>query len=202
MNQFSRNTVLLAAAVALAGCSGANSSGQTDSSPPLQGATIGGPFTLTDQDGKTVTSASFAGKYRVMYFGYTYCPDVCPVDMQHLGQGMRMLAKSDPGVAAKVVPIFVSVDPERDTPSVLKQYVAAFYPTMVGLTGSDQAIAKTAKEYHIFYQKVPAKNGSGQYLINHSQVAYLMSPENKPIALVPVDESAQSVADTLRRWVS
>ncbi|HEX8213987.1 MAG TPA: SCO family protein, partial [Allosphingosinicella sp.] len=97
-------TLAAAAALLLAACS--PTSGD---SPPLQGATIGGPFTLTDQDGKRVSDRDFAGKYRLVYFGFTYCPDVCPVDLQSIGQGLRQLEKSDPGVAAKVQPVFITV---------------------------------------------------------------------------------------------
>ena len=95
---------------------------------PLAGAKIGGPFALIDENGRPVTDRSFAGKYRVMYFGYTYCPDVCPVDVQTIAQGLAELEKRDPALAARVVPIFVTVDPARDTPAVLKQFTAAFSP--------------------------------------------------------------------------
>src|SRR4051812_20940876 len=108
---------LFALPLALAAC------GQTAAAPepPLAGARIGGPFALTNQDGKAVTPRDFAGRYRLMYFGYTYCPDVCPVDLQKLMAGYRELEKSDAQLASKVAPIFVTVDPERDTPTVLKQ---------------------------------------------------------------------------------
>lgn len=191
---------VIAAALALAGCGGSSDQAR-DSDPPLAGSSIGGPFTLVNQDGKTVSQADFAGKYRIMYFGYTFCPDVCPVDMQNLGTAMRTLDKIDPELSKKVVPIFVSVDPARDTPGVLKEFTSAFYPRLVGLTGSPDAIAKTAKEYAIFYKKVPPQNGAEGYLVNHSTSAYLMSPKGDPIALVPVDESPESVEDVLKRWV-
>ncbi|WP_375182575.1 SCO family protein, partial [Sphingomonas adhaesiva] len=113
--------VAAALALALAACSA-----QPAATPPLAGARIGGPFTLTDQNGRTVTDRDFAGKYRIMYFGYTYCPDVCPTDAAAIGKGVALLAKSDPDLAKRIVPIFVSVDPERDTPKVLKSFVSAF----------------------------------------------------------------------------
>ncbi|MBR0552971.1 SCO family protein [Stakelama marina] len=190
----------LAVALVLSGC-GASSEPARDQAPPLAGASIGGPFTLVNQDGRTVTQADFAGKYRIMYFGYTYCPDVCPVDMQNLGTAMRDLDKNDPAISKKIVPIFVSVDPARDTPDVLKQFVSAFYPRLVGLTGSEDAIARTAKEYAIFFKKVPPSEGTKGYLVNHSTTAYLMSPNGDPIALVPVDESPDAVEAVLKRWV-
>ena len=169
--------------------------------PPLEGARIGGAFALVDQDGRTVTDRSFPGQWRIMYFGYTFCPDVCPLDMQKVGAGLRLLEKSDPGIAAKVTPIFVTTDPERDTPAVLKQFVTAFHPRMIGLTGSPAAIAAVEKAYSVFAAKAAPAAGGG-YLVNHSRQAYLMSPQNKPLALVPADESPQAVADTLKAWIA
>ena len=135
---------LLALPLAIAAC------GQPVSpEAPLAGASIGGPFTLVNQDGRQVSDRDFAGRYRLMYFGYTYCPDVCPVDLQKLMSGYAQLEKADPKAAEKVAPIFVSVDPERDKPPVLKQYVSAFHPKLTGLTGSPAEIAKVAKAYAI-----------------------------------------------------
>ncbi|CAN5564741.1 hypothetical protein BH10PSE14_BH10PSE14_34200 [soil metagenome] len=168
--------------------------------PPLEGAKIGGPFTLIDQDGRTVTERSFAGKYRIVYFGYTYCPDVCPTDAQHIGAGLRLIEQADPALAAKIVPIFITVDPARDTPAVLKSFTAAFHPRMVGLTGSPDAIAATAKAFAVYYRKGEVTENGG-YMVDHSSVAYLMDPDGKPLALVPVEQPPQAVADEVRRWV-
>lgn len=179
----------------LAGCSPASAP-----EPPLAGATIGGPFALTDQDNRPVSDRDFSGKYRVMYFGYTSCPDVCPTDMQTLGAGMKLLDQRDPALARRIVPVFVTVDPARDTPAVLKTFVAAFYPRLIGLTGSAQAIAKVAKEYRVFYQAQPP-GPTGDYVVQHSDQALLFSPEGKPIVIVPVQETAQAVAATLEQWV-
>jgi protein SCO1/2 len=169
--------------------------------PPLAGATIGGPFALTDQAGHRVTERSFAGRYRIMYFGYTSCPVVCPTDLQTLGAAMRLLDKSDPARAKRVVPIFVTLDPARDTPAVLAPYVAAFDPHMVGLTGSPQAIARVAREYRVFYQAEPA-DAAGNYVVQHSDQALLFGPDGKPIAILPIGDGAQAVADTLAKWVA
>jgi protein SCO1/2 len=169
-------------------------------SPPLEGARIGGPFALTDQDGRPRTDRDFAGRWRVMYFGYTFCPDVCPVDMQNLGAGLRLMEKSKPALAAKIVPVFVTVDPARDTPPALRQFVTAFHDRMVGLTGSPQAIAAAAKAYGVWFEKGEKSEGGG-YLVNHTRQAYLMSPDGKPIALVPTDQSPAAVAETLEHWV-
>ena len=179
--------------IALAACSPAAEA------PPLAGAAIGGPFTLTDQDGKPVSDRDFVGKYRIIYFGYTYCPDVCPVDVQNLAAGLKKVEASDPKLGARIVPIFISVDPARDTPPVLKQFVRAFHPRMVGLTRSPQAIAAVAKEYAIFYQPQP-RTADGGYTVNHSRQAYLFSPDGKPIALLSQDGKPEVIADEIRRW--
>jgi protein SCO1/2 len=181
-------------ALLLAGCSGSNAE------PPLQGAKLGGPFTLTDQNGRQVTDKQFAGKYRIIYFGYTYCPDVCPVDLQTIGKAMRSLEKSDPELAAKVQPIFISVDPARDTPEVLKQYVAAFHPRLIGLTGTKEQIAAVQKEFGVYSQQ-EEKRGATEYEVNHSRIAFLFGPKGEPIAILPHDEGADAVAAEIKRWV-
>ncbi|RZF65323.1 SCO family protein [Sphingomonas populi] len=200
MNEIVRARVALLAALLVAAAPVACSKPADTAPAPLAGAKIGGPFRLTDQDGRTVTDASFAGKYRVMYFGYTFCPDVCPTDMQTLGAGLRAFEAKDAARGAKVVPVFVTVDPERDTPAVLKPFVAAFHPRMIGLTGTPQAIAATAKDYAIFYEKQPPAPGGG-YMVQHSRVAYLMDPQGKPLVLIPVDKTPDDVAAELGRWV-
>lgn len=182
------------APVVLFACSPA----QAPSRPPLEGARIGGPFTLTDQNGKAFSDKALAGKYRVMYFGYTFCPDVCPVDVQNLAAGLKLVEKSAPELGARVVPVFVTIDPERDTPAVLKQFTSAFHPRMVGLTGSPEAIAKVAKEFAIFYQR--GEGTAGGYLMNHSRQAYLMAPDGKPLALLPQEGPPQAIADEITRW--
>ncbi|MBD8619542.1 SCO family protein [Sphingomonas sp. CFBP 13728] len=167
--------------------------------PPLEGARIGGAFTLTDQNGKTVTEQAFAGKYRIMYFGYTFCPDVCPTDVQAIGAAVKRLEASDPSLAAKIVPVFVTVDPARDTPAVLKQFVSAFHPRMVGLTGTDAQIAKIKTEYAVYSSKGDASPGGG-YLVNHSRQAYLMDPDGKPLALLPQEQGPDAVVTEIKRW--
>ncbi|AOH86536.1 electron transporter [Sphingomonas panacis] len=200
MNEIVRARVALLAALLVAAAPIACSKPADTAPAPLAGAKIGGAFRLTDQDGRTVTDASLAGKYRVMYFGYTFCPDVCPTDMQTLGAGLRAFEAKDAARGAKVVPVFVTVDPERDTPAVLKPFVAAFHPRMIGLTGSPAAIAAVAKDYAIYYEKEPPAPGGG-YMVQHSRVAYLMDPQGKPLVLIPVDKTPDDVAADLGRWV-
>jgi protein SCO1/2 len=166
--------------------------------PPLAGARVGGPFTLTDQNGKAVTDADFAGKYRIVYFGYTYCPDVCPTDLTKIGAALRTLEKQAPRTAQKIVPLFITVDPERDTPAQLKQYVANFHPRLVGLTGTPQAIAQVAKAYAVAYMKQPTPSG---YLMGHAEVAYLMGPDGKPITSLPLEKDPPAIVAELEHWV-
>ncbi len=168
--------------------------------PPLAGASIGGPFALVDQHRRAVTDRSFAGQYRIMYFGYTYCPDVCPNDMANVGAALRLVEKERPEVARRVVPIFVTVDPERDTPAVLGEFVSHFHPRMVGLTGSPAAVKRAADEYKVFFQRGPAAPGG--YLVAHLRATYLMSPDNKPLALLPADANGRAVADEIERWAT
>jgi len=167
--------------------------------PPLAGAKIGGAFTLVNQEGRTVTERDFAGRYRIMYFGYTFCPDVCPTDAAAIGQALKTLDASDPALARRIVPIFVTVDPQRDTPQVLKSFVAAFHPRMVGLTGTPAQIAAVTKAFAIFAGKGATQPGGG-YLVNHSRTTYLMSPDGKPLALLPSDQGPQAVAEEIKRW--
>jgi protein SCO1/2 len=189
-----RPILCLSLALALAACSGAAEE------PPLKGAAIGGPFTLTNQDGRQVTERDFAGKYRIMYFGFTHCPDVCPTDLAVIGQALRRFEESDPARAARVTPVFVSVDPERDTPPVLKEYVAAFHPRLVGLTGTPRQVAETVKRYGAYGTK-EAPEAAGGYNVNHSRVAELIGPDGLPIALLPYEKGAEAVAAELERWV-
>lgn len=188
-----RRFLPLALALAPVACSG-----PAPGAAPLEGARIGGPWTLVNQDGRTVTDRDFAGKYRIMYFGYTFCPDVCPTDVQNIAAGLRLLDEEKPDVAARVQPIFVTVDPARDTPAAVKQFVRAFSPTMTGLTGTPEAIGRTAKAYGIYNAR--GQGTAGGYLVDHSRQIYLMSPDNKPIALLP-EGPPRAIADEVAKWV-
>ena len=147
-----------------------------------------------------MTEADLRGEYAIVYFGYTYCPDVCPVDLQNIAAGLRQFESANPEAAENVVPVFVSVDPERDTPAAVAQYVAAFHPRLIGLTGTPEQVEKAADAYKIFYQKYESE-GASDYLVNHSRQAYLFGPEGDPIALLPADQSGEAVAEELERWV-
>jgi protein SCO1 len=188
-------TCALASLVGLAACQQAPTP-----RPPLEGARIGGAFALVDQDGQPRTERDFAGKWRMMYFGYTFCPDVCPVDMRNLAQGYRKFADANPDLGKRVVPIFVSVDPGRDTPEVVKGFVNAFDPAVVGLTGTTAQVAAAAKLWGVSYQ-LNKQPGNEAYLVDHSRAAYLMDPDNKPVALLSQDEKPEVIAGELEKWV-
>ncbi len=169
--------------------------------PPLKGATMGGPFTLTSHQGRQVSDTDFAGKYRLVYFGYSFCPDVCPVDLQTLSAGLRQFESEDSERAEKVQPIFITVDPRRDTAEALSRYVAAFHPRLIGLTGSEEEIARAARAYAITYQAQPPATPGGEYLVDHLRIAVLYGPEGEPVAIIPHDEGPSGVAAELDKWV-
>ncbi|MBN8840754.1 MAG: SCO family protein [Sphingomonadales bacterium] len=186
--------ILALATLGLAACSPP----QQPARPPLEGARIGGAFTLNDQNGRAVTERDLAGKYSIVYFGYTFCPDVCPLDVQHIGAAVKMIEKDNPALGARIVPVFVTIDPARDTPAVLKQFVSAFHPRMIGLTGTPAQIAAIAKEYGVYYAR--GKGNAGGYMMDHSRAAYLMSPEGKPLALLSQEGPPKQIADEIERW--
>lgn len=169
--------------------------------PPLAGADIGGPFTLTDSTGKTVTWEDFRGKYAIIYFGYAYCPDVCPTDMQRTAQGLREFAKAEPAMAAKVQTAFISIDPERDTPEIVGEFAAAFSDDLIGLTGTPEAIKAAADAFRVYYKK-GEETAEGGYLVDHTNIVYLFGPDGEPIAMLPTSEGAGAVAAELAKWVS
>lgn len=190
--------LILIAALSLAACS--SGAPAKDQQPPLAGAKIGAPFALTDQNGRRVSDRDFAGKWRIVYFGYTFCPDVCPTGLQTLSAGLRAFEKADPARGAKIVPIFISVDPTRDTPAALKPFVAAFHPRLVGLTGSEAEITAVAKAYGVYAAKGKQQPGGG-YLVDHSAQAYLMDPDGKPIALLSEEGPPDKISGELAQWV-
>jgi protein SCO1 len=173
---------------------------QSSAPPPLEGARMGGPFSLVTQDGKRLSDVDLTGQYRLIYFGYSFCPDVCPVDVQKLMAGFRAFEKAQPVLAAKTQPIFITVDPARDTPPVLKQFVSAFHPRLIGLTGTPAEIAAVAKAYAVIYETSPGAT-PGAYLVDHSRTTVLYGPTGEPIAMIAQDGSAAEIAAELTRWV-
>ena len=182
--------------LALAACNGATSPAEK---PPLEGAAIGGPFELVDKTGKTVRWSDFDGKYRIVYFGYAFCPDACPMDVQVAMQGLTRFEKDEPRLAAQVQPVFITIDPARDTPAKVGEFAAAFHPRLIGLTGSPERIDAAAKAFGAYYAK--GKETPGGYLMDHSRIAYLMGRKGEPIAMLPVDKDGAAVAAELAKWV-
>ncbi|MFT4027436.1 MAG: SCO family protein [Novosphingobium sp.] len=188
-------TALLMLALGLAACSGESAPTER----PLAGARIGGPFTLTDKDGKEVRWSDFAGKYRIVYFGYTFCPDACPMDVSQMMKGFALFAKAKPDLAAQVQPIFITIDPARDTAARVGEFSAAFSPRLLGLTGTAAQVDAAAKAFAAYYAK--GTETSGGYLMDHSRIAYLMDREGRPIEMLPVDKGPEAVAADLGKWV-
>ncbi|MEZ5742722.1 MAG: SCO family protein [Sphingomonadaceae bacterium] len=199
MWSFLRIFTSLLAPLALIACSG-ESAAPVDERPPLEGAAIGGAFTLVDENGSTVEWSDFKGRYRIIYFGYTFCPDACPLDVQAMMAGFSRFEDESPALAEKVQPIFVSIDPARDTPPIVGEFTAAFHPRLLGLTGTTEQVAAAAKTFAIYYQR-GEDTPQGGYLMDHSRQAYLMDPEGKPIAILAIDKGPDAVAADLAKWV-
>ncbi|MDP9126837.1 MAG: SCO family protein [Pseudomonadota bacterium] len=165
---------------------------ETDIPPNTK--TVGGPFTLINQDGKTVTDADYRGKYLLIYFGYTYCPDLCPTGLQSIAHALDQLDTE----SGKVQSLYVTIDPVRDTPAKLKEYISSFHPEIVGLTGSPAQIAAVAKAYQVYYAKGQQVD-EHDYLMDHSSLIYLMGPDGKFIATFPENVDPAKLVTTLRR---
>jgi protein SCO1 len=153
---------------------------------------IGGPFMLVDDRGAQVTEAALKGKPTVIYFGYTFCPDVCPTTLTDLAQWMQMLGPD----ADKLNYVFVTVDPERDTPRVMHDYVSAFDPRIRWLTGTPDQIAKIAREYRVYYKRIPTSDGG--YVMDHSAILDLMDAKGKFVGLIAYQEKTASAVAKLR----
>jgi protein SCO1/2 len=158
----------------------------------------GGPFALTDGSGATVTDRTFRGKWELVFFGYTYCPDLCPTTLGTIADALGELGP----LASEVQPLFITVDPQRDTPDIVGAYVKNFDPRIVGLTGSAEAIATVAAEYKVYYAVHRTGDGTNDYLMDHSGFVYLMNPEGKFARVLSGDTSGKAMADKLRPFLS
>jgi protein SCO1/2 len=156
---------------------------------------VGGPFTLTDTTGKRRSDSDFRGKLMIVYFGYTFCPDVCPADLMAITQALDALGPLADGVQ----PVFITVDPERDT-KVLGEYVRAFHRSLIGLTGSPEEIRKVANAYNAFYAKVPGGQG-GDYAIDHTGMIYLMGRSGEYLGFMPPQTSPERLTEILRKYL-
>lgn len=150
-------------------------------------ALVGGPFTLVDHTGRTVTDQTFLGRYMVVFFGFTNCPDICPTGLQVMSAALDQLGTK----AEQIVPVLITIDPERDTPQVLADYVKAFHPSMVGLTGSLENIQSVAKAYRVYFKKVQSGSDPKDYSMDHTSIIYLMGRDGRFIThfthATPVD---------------
>jgi protein SCO1/2 len=176
----------------------ANEAAEPSASELIEGllsgrAPVGGPFELTDQTGHRRTDADFRGKLVVLYFGYTYCPDVCPTELQSISLALDKL-----GTAAEAVqPLFITVDPERDTPARLADFVSSFHPRLIGLTGSMTDIRKTATAYRTFFSKNSAAT-SGDYSVDHTGFIYLVGKDGHYLGFLPPGLAPDAIADAIR----
>jgi len=160
-------------------------------------AMIGGPFTLVDQTGRTVTQDTLKGKWSLIYFGYTYCPDVCPTSLSTMTLALEALP---PEMVEKITPVFISVDPERDTVEQLALYHESFHPSFLMLTGTPEQVREAARAYRVYYRK--AENDSAtEYLMDHSSITYLMDPKGNYVTHFGHDVTAEGMAETLKKTI-
>ncbi|WP_043337610.1 SCO family protein [Belnapia moabensis] len=175
----------------LGGASGGGEAGPV-SSGGVQlpaGLALGGPFSLTDQSGKPVTERDYAGGWMLIYFGYSFCPDVCPTELGTMAAALDQLGPA----GAKVVPVFITVDPQRDTPEHLTDYVGRFHPRMQGLTGTPEQVAEAARRFRVYYSKVQRPEMT-DYLMDHSSFIYLVGPDAKVRSLFRPEQSPEAIA--------
>lgn len=160
-------------------------------------ALIGGPFQLTDQFGATVTENDLLGQWTLLYFGYTYCPDVCPLTLQNMTDAIDALGAR----GGRVVPMFVTVDPRRDTVEALREYAAHFHPRLRMLTGSEEDVAAAAKVYRVYRGIQPAEPGDSNYLVDHTSIVYVMGPDGKYATHFTHGTPVAEMIERLRRMV-
>jgi protein SCO1 len=176
---------------------GPSSSGviQSGALPATGKALVGGPFSLTDHRGQRVSDRDFRGQPMLVFFGFTTCPDICPSGLQVIGAALDQLGPA----GAKIVPVFVTIDPQRDTIEKMAAYVASFHPRLIGLTGSAEEVAGMLKAYRVYARKVPDERDPARYTMDHSSIAYLMGPGGEMVAFAPELTRADSLAALLRK---
>ena len=158
-------------------------------------ALVGGPFTLIDQHGKRVGDGDFRGRFMLVYFGYSFCPDICPTDLAAMSAAIDRLGP----LGDEVQPIFITIDPERDTAERLADYAPLFHPRLVALTGTAEEVERAAAAYRVYYEKA----GDGpDYLMNHSGIVYLMGPDGRFLTHFPQGTGAEEMADKIRSQMS
>lgn len=162
-------------------------------------AQVGGPFGLVDQNGQARSDVDFRGQFMLIYFGYTFCPDICPSSLFNMTQALDYVAEAAPDAAAKIVPVFITIDPERDTVEAVASYAKHFHPNMVALTGSLEQVAAAAKAYRVFYAKVDDGSAT-DYLMDHSSFIYLMGTDGKYLAHFAHNALPDEIAAALARY--
>ncbi len=155
---------------------------------------IGGAFALTDHTGRDRTDTDFRGQLMLIYFGFTYCPDICPTDLQQIGLAMDQLGAD----AKDVQPLFITLDPARDTVEHLSQYVPLFHPRLIGLTGNAAAVTQAAEAYRVYYRRVDFDKSKMDYTIDHSAFVYLMDRDGKYLGFFPPGTSAEKMVEMIR----
>ncbi len=162
-------------------------------------ALIGGPFTLTNHKGETVTERDFTGRHMLVVFGYTYCPDICPAELQLMTDALNKAGPS----AESVTPVFITIDPQRDTIEQIAAYISNFHPRMVGLTGTDEQIRQAAEAYRVFYSRAESSRPDDDlYLMDHSTFIYLMDPQGEYLRHFPYGTSSEELAASITQAVS
>ncbi len=171
--------------------------GPTTTSGTIQ---VGGPFELIDQTGERRSDEDYRGRYMLVYFGFTYCPDICPTSLLIMSHALQLLSDRAPEVAEQVVPVFVTVDPERDTVEALAAYAPSFHPDLVALTGTPEQIAAAAKAYRVYYAKVEDAS-AGTYLVDHISFIYLMGPDGAYVTHFSHLAQSEDIAEGLERHI-
>ncbi|MBN66366.1 MAG: SCO family protein [Rickettsiales bacterium] len=161
-------------------------------------AAIGGAFTLTDHNGNVVTDKDLLGKYSLVFFGFTHCPDICPTSLLIIS---NVLEQADVP-SEQITPVFISVDPERDTPETMAKYVSHFHPSLIGMTGTDEQIKQVTDAYKVYYAKVQQENSALGYSVDHSGFIYLMDPQGKYVTHYPHNVTQQALTESLKQHVA
>ena len=161
-------------------------------------ALIGGPFNLVDPTGRRVTDQDFRGRYMLVFFGYTYCPDVCPAALQVITAAIDQLGPA----GDKITPILITIDPDRDTPAKMGAYVQSFHPRMVGLTGTPDEVGAAIRAYRVYAKKVPDERNPADYTLDHSSIVYLMGPNGGLVTFSPEITKADVLAQQLRKGLA
>jgi protein SCO1/2 len=167
-----------------------------DTPPVMSGkALIGGPFALVDQNGQRVTEQTFRGKYMLVVFGYTYCPDICPAELQTIANVLETLGSK----AEEVTPVFITIDPERDTVEQVAGYVKNFHPRFVGLTGTPEEIRQAARSFRVYYGKADGTNTGSDYLMDHSAFIYLMNRSGEYLTHFAYGATPEKIAEAVEK---